>query len=391
MNNDTPFRRIYLDYAATTPVLPEVAAVMQPFLFETFGNPSSLHWFGQEAKQALDRARDSIAHILGADTSEIYFTSGGTESDNLALIGVTNALASKGNHIITSSIEHHAVLETCEFLQGHGIEVTYLPVDRDGKVDPTDVSQAITDRTILVSIMHANNEVGTIQPINEISRITRARGIAFHTDAVQGIGHIPVDVNALGVDLLSLTAHKFYGPKGVGALYVRRGTRITPLIHGGAQERQRRAGTENVAGIVGMSKALELSQVGFAERAIHESSLRDHLIEGLATRIEDLQLNGHPTDRLPNNVNIAVQGVEGESMLLTLDMQGIAASSGSACSSGAIEPSHVLRAIGLPVDIAHGALRLSLGRYTTKEDIDRVIEALPPIVERLRSMSPLTR
>ncbi|HEY3298843.1 MAG TPA: cysteine desulfurase NifS [Armatimonadota bacterium] len=383
-------RRIYLDHAATTPVLPEVAESMQPFLSEVFGNPSSLHWFGQEAKRALDAARDSIAHNLGADSSEIYFTSGGTESDNEALIGVTSALASKGNHIITSSIEHHAVLETCEFLQSAGIDVTYLPVDKFGLVDPLDVEHAITDKTILVSIMQANNEIGTIEPIEDISRITRERGIAFHTDAVQTVGHIPVDVDALGVDLLSLSAHKFYGPKGVGVLYVRRGTRILPIIHGGAQERQRRAGTENVPGIIGMAKALEISQQDIDERAARECELRDYLVNGLMASIEGIRLNGHPTNRLPNNVNIAVQYVEGESMLLTLDLKGIAASSGSACSSGALEPSHVLRAIGLPVEIAHGSLRFSLGRQTTEEDLDYVIESLPPIVERLRAMSPMT-
>ncbi|MHB0998994.1 MAG: cysteine desulfurase NifS [Armatimonadota bacterium] len=385
----TAAKRIYLDHAATTPVLPEVAEIMQPYLTEIFGNPSSLHSFGQDAKRALDAARDSIAGIIGAVPSEIYFTSGGTESDNLALIGVANALASKGNHIITTSIEHHAVLETCQYLQTRGIEVTYLPVDEYGFVDPSDVEGAITDKTILVSVMHANNEIGTIEPLAEISRITRAKGVAIHTDAVQTVGHIPVNVNDLGVDLLSLTAHKFYGPKGVGALYVRRGTRIAPIIHGGAQERNRRAGTENIPGIVGLAKALEISQCDMNERIQRETTLRDRLIHGLMTRIDKIRLNGHPTNRLPNNVNIAVEFVEGESMLLTLDMMGIAASSGSACTSGALEPSHVLQAIGLPFDIAHGSLRFSLGHSNTEEEIDFVIESLPPIVERLRSMSPL--
>ena len=384
-------RRVYLDYAATTPALPEVADAMRPYLTDIFGNPSSLHSFGQEAKRALDASRDSVAKALGADAAEIYFTSGGTESDNLALIGVSNALAGKGNHIITSAIEHHAVLETCEYLQTRGFETTYLPVDEHGLVDPSDVEKAITDKTILVSIMHANNEIGTIEPLAEISKITRDKGVLLHTDAVQTVGHIPVNVNDLGVDLLSLAAHKFYGPKGVGALYVRRGTRISPIIHGGAQERQRRAGTENMPGIVGLAKALEICRQDMEERTRKETALRERLISGLFECIKDIRLNGHPTERLPNNVNVAVQYVEGESMLLMLDMQGVAASSGSACTSGALEPSHVLQAIGLPFEIAHGSIRFSLGRWTTEEDIDRVVELLPPIVERLRAMSPLVR
>lgn len=390
MSKSKSGKRIYLDHAATTPVLPEVADAMRPYLTDVFGNPSSIHSFGQEAKNALDAARDSVARILGADASEIYFTSGGTEADNLALIGVTNALAHKGNHIVTSAIEHHAVLETCEYLQTRGFEVSIVPVDKDGLVDPAEVEKALTDKTILVSIMHANNEIGTIEPIAEIAKITRERGIAFHTDAVQTVGAIPVSVNDLGVDLLTLTAHKFYGPKGSGALYIRKGTRISPLIHGGGQERRRRAGTENLAGIIGLAKALEISQEGIEERAKKISELRDYLIRGLLREIADMRLNGHPTKRLPNNVNVAVQYVEGESMLLTLDLLGIAASSGSACTSGALEPSHVLQAIGLPFETAHGSLRFSLGRSTTKEDLDYVIEQLPPIVERLRSMSPLT-
>lgn len=385
----TPSQRIYLDHAATTPVLPEVADAIRPYMTEIFGNPSSLHSFGQEAKHALDAARDTVAGILGAHPSEIYFTSGGTESDNLALIGVTRALASKGNHVITTSIEHHAVLETCQYLQTQGIDVTYLPVDKYGLVDPLHIEKAITDKTVLVSVMHANNEIGTIEPLAEISKVTREKGVALHTDAVQTVGHIPVNVDELGVDLLSLTSHKFYGPKGAGALYVRRGTRIAPLIHGGAQERNRRAGTENIPGIVGLAKALEISQQEMDERILRETALRDRLIHGLMAKIDKIRLNGHPSIRLPNNANIAVEYVEGESMLLTLDMMGIAASSGSACTSGALEPSHVLQAIGLPFDIAHGSLRFSLGRCNIEEDIDCVIESLPPIVERLRSMSPL--
>lgn len=380
-------KRIYLDHAATTPVLPEVADVMRACQTDVFGNPSSLHSFGQEAKHALDAARDSIARTIGADSSEIYFTSGGTESDNFALIGVAKAHQNKGNHIITSAIEHHAVLETCHYLQGEGFEVTYLPVDRHGLVDPSDVERAITDKTILVSIMHANNEIGTIEPVSEISRIARAKGIPLHTDAVQTVGHIPVDVNGLGVDLLTLTAHKFYGPKGVGALYVRRGTRIAPLIHGGSQERERRAGTENVAGAVGMAKALEIMQDGLEERAQCETEQRDYFIERLFGCIEGLTLNGHPTLRLPNNVNIAIENVEGESTLLMLDMKGIAASSGSACTSGALEPSHVLRATGCPLHLAQTAIRFSLGRSTTKKDLDHTAQSLAEITTRLRSFS----
>lgn len=383
-------RRIYLDHAATAPVLPEVADAMRPYLTDIFGNPSSLHSFGQEAKRTLDASRDTVARIIGADASEIYFTSGGTEADNLALIGVARANASRGNHVVTSAVEHHAVLETCEFLETAGFEITIVGVDEHALVDPADVERTITDKTILVSIMHANNEIGTVEPIAEISRITRERGIPFHTDAVQTVGAIPVNVDELGVDLLSLTAHKFYGPKGVGALYARRGTRLTRLIHGGAQERDRRAGTENVPGIAGLAKALEISQDGIEERAQAQSELRDYLIRGLTARIEGVCLNGHPTKRLPNNVNVSIENVEGESLLLSLDMAGIAASSGSACTSGALEPSHVLQAIGQPLEVVHGSIRFSLGRSTTRQDLDYVLEQTPPIVERLRSMSPLT-
>ena len=380
-------RRIYLDHAATTPVLPEVADAMRPYMTDVFGNPSSIHSFGQEAKNALDAARDTVARILGADASEIYFTSGGTESDNLALIGVAKANRSRGNHIITCAVEHHAVLETCHFLEGEGFEITRLPVDSLGLVDPADVENAITDRTILVSIMHSNNEIGTIEPLAEISKITREKEIPLHTDAVQSVGALPVSVDDLGVDLLSLTAHKFYGPKGVGALYVRRGTRIAPLIHGGAQERQRRAGTENVPGIVGLARALEISQDGIEERARSIADFRDHLIRGIMERIPDVRLNGHPTQRLPNNVNVAIERVEAESTILALDMKGIAASSGSACTSGALEPSHVLQALGLPLAAAMTAVRFSLGRPTTKDDLDFTIESLAEIASRLRTMS----
>ncbi|MHB1456346.1 MAG: cysteine desulfurase NifS [Armatimonadota bacterium] len=382
-----PSNRIYLDHAATTPVHPDAAEAMRPYMTEKYGNPSSLHSFGQEAKRALDAARDLIADSIGASPAEIYFTSGGTESDNLALIGVSSAMASKGNHIITSSIEHHAVLETCAYLSTKGFNITYLPVDEYGIVDPESVKNAVTDKTVLVSIIHANNEIGTIEPISQIAEFTRASGIALHTDAVQTVGHIPVDVDALGVDLLSLTAHKFYGPKGIGALYVRKGTRIAPLIHGGSQERNRRAGTENIPGIIGMAKALEISIVEMAMTSTNDLKLRTLLINGLLKAIPGIQVNGHPHLRLSNNANISVPGVEGESMLLMLDMKGIAASSGSACSSGALEPSHVLKALGVPFELAQGTLRFSIGRSNTEAEIDCTIESLKAIVDRLRSMA----
>lgn len=382
-----PSNRIYLDHAATTPVHPDAAEAMRPYLTEIYGNPSSLHSFGQDAKRALDAARDLIADSIGASPAEIYFTSSGTESDNLAMIGVSSAMASRGNHIITSSIEHHAVLETCGYLSTKGFDITYLPVDEYGIVGPKSVRDAITDNTVLVSIMHANNEIGTIEPISEIAAITRERGIAFHTDAVQTVGHIPVDVDALGIDLLSMSAHKYYGPKGVGALYVRKGTRIAPLIHGGSQERNRRAGTENIPGIIGMAKALEISIAGMSTTTANEIKLRDYLIDGLSRAIPDVQFNGHPHLHLSNNINISVPSVEGESMLLMLDMKGIAASSGSACSSGALEPSHVLKALGLPFEMAQGTLRFSIGHGNTEAEIDFTIESLEAIVDRLRSMA----
>ncbi|MDY6907987.1 MAG: cysteine desulfurase NifS [Chloroflexota bacterium] len=384
-------KRIYLDYAATTPVHPEVLAAMTPYFSDAFGNPSSIHSLGQEAREAVAQAREGVAALIGAREEEIVFTSGGTEADNLALLGVARASEGKGNHIVTSAIEHHAVLETCRHLEGMGYAVTRLPAGGDGLVSPGDVAGAITERTILISVMHANNEVGTIQPIAEIGAIARERGIAFHTDAVQTVGRIPVDVDGLGVDLLSISAHKLYGPKGVGALYIRKGTRVAPLIHGGEQERRRRAGTENVAGIVGLGMAAQLAQGDMDAEARRLVALRDRLVAGLMARIEDCRLNGHPTRRLPNNVNVSFASVEGESMLLNLDLEGVAASTGSACSSGSMEPSHVLLAMGLSHQAAHGSLRFSLGRFTSDEAIDRVLAVLPPIVARLRAMSPLTR
>lgn len=384
-------KRVYLDYAATTPVRPEVVAAMLPYLGDIFGNPSSIHSYGQEARAAVEEARSKVAALVGARDEEIVFTASGTESDNSAVKGIAFANEAKGNHIITSAIEHHAVMEPCKFLEKRGFRVTYLPVDKYGLVDPDQVRKAITGKTILVSIMHANNEIGTIEPVAEIGRITRELGVYFHTDAVQTAGHIPVDVKELGVNLLSLSAHKFYGPKGVGALYIRKGTRIEPFIHGGEQERRRRASTENVAGIVGLGKAAELSLPEIDEEAVRLTILRDRLINGLLEKIDHINLNGHPRLRLPNNVSLSVDYVEGESMLLNLDMSGICASTGSACSSASLEPSYVLLALGLSHEQAHGSLRFTMGKWTTDEDIDRVLEVLPPVVAKLRAMSPLLK
>lgn len=381
--------RIYLDYAATTPCDPQVFEVMRPYFTDKFGNPSSIHSFGQEAKKAMEDSRSILADFLGAKPEEIVFTSGGTESNNFALFGVTSALEKKGNHIITSQIEHHAITEPCKVLEKRGFSITYVKVDKTGLVAPQDVKNAITDKTILISIMHANNEIGVIQPVAEIGKIAKEKGIVFHTDAVQTVGHIPTNVNELNVDLLSLSAHKFYGPKGVGALYIRKGTRINRLLHGGDQEKGRRASTSNVSGIVGLGKAIALCKEKMAEEAEFQSGLRDVLIKGLMDKIEKSYLNGHPFIRLPNNVNISLEYIEGESMLLHLDMLGIAASTGSACTSSSLEPSHVLLAIGLPHELAHGSLRFTLGRWTKKSDIDYVIEVLPGIIDRLRKMSPL--
>ena len=384
-------RRIYLDYAATTPTHPEVVKTMLPYFSEVSGNPSSIYSYGQEAKGAIEEARGKVADLIRAQSEEIVFTSGGTEADNFAIKGVAYANELKGNHIITSSIEHHAVIETCKFLERRGFRVTYLPVDEYGLVDPDDVRRAITDKTILISVMHANNEIGTIEPIAEIGRIAREAGIYFHTDAVQAVGHIPVNADELGAALLSMSAHKLYGPKGVGALYIRKGTKLIPFMHGGEQERRRRASTENVPGIVGFGKAVELAQQEMSEEAGRLAYLRDQLIKGLLEQIDHTRLNGHPLNRLPNNVNISVDFVEGESMLLNLDLEGICASTGSACSSSSLEPSHVLLALRLSPEQAHGSLRFSLGKWTTEEEIGRVLEVLPKIVAKLRAMSPLLK
>ncbi|MCL4514644.1 MAG: cysteine desulfurase NifS [Firmicutes bacterium] len=381
-------KRIYLDHAATTPVAPAVLEAMLPYFTEKFGNPSTLYFYGREAKQAIEDAREKVAAIIGARPQEIIFTGGGSESDNYAIKGAAFANEARGKHVITSAVEHHAVFDTCKFLESRGFEVTYLPVDEDGLVSPDEVAKAIRPDTILITIMHANNEVGTIEPIAEIGRIAREKGVYFHTDAVQTAGALPINVDELKVDLLSMSAHKFYGPKGVGVLYVRRGTKLTPLIHGGGQERKRRAGTENVAEIVGLAKALELAQEGMTARNERLIRLRDRLMNGLLEKIPELKLNGHPTRRLPGNVNVSVLYIEGESMLLNLDFKGIAASSGSACTSGSLEPSHVLLAMGMPHEVAHGSLRLTLGNENTEEDVDYILEVLPGIVEKLRAMSP---
>ena len=381
--------RIYLDNAATTRVRSEVAEAVLPAMTETYGNASSVHSFGREAKKAMEKARAQVAAAIGAKKEEIYFTAGGSEADNWAIKGAAHALRRKGLHIITTAIEHHAVLHTCQALEKEGFEVTYLPVDEYGLVTPEQVEAAIRPDTILVSVMAANNEIGTIEPIAEIGAVCRAHKVLFHTDAVQAVGHMPLDVAAMQIDMLSLSGHKFYAPKGVGALYIRTGVRIENLIEGGAQERNRRAGTENVPAIVGMGKAIELITAEMAEENARISGLRDRLIAGILDAIPESRLNGHPTKRLPGNVNVSIRYIEGEALLLSLDMAGIAASSGSACTSGSLDPSHVLLAIGLPHEIAHGSLRLTIGRDNTQDEIDRVLEELPKIVSRLRAMSPL--
>ena len=380
-------RRIYMDNAATTATRPEVLEAMLPYFTQHYGNPSSIHAFGRDARRALENARKQVAAALKCEPREVYFTAGGSESDNWA---IRCALQNKqGKHIITSAIEHHAVLHTCEYMEKQGYEVTYLPVDEYGIVSVEDVRKAIRPDTALITIMAANNEIGSIQPIAEIGKIAREAGILFHTDAVQAIGAIPVDVKEWSVDMLSLSGHKFHAPKGVGALYIRKGIRISNLIYGGAQERGLRAGTENLPGIVGLGKAIELAVAELPEYAERVTRLRDKLIDGILSNISDVQLNGHRTQRLPGNVNVSVRYVEGEALLMRLDLAGIAASSGSACTSGSLDPSHVLLAIGLPHEIAHGSLRLSLGSETTEADVDYVIETLPNIVNTLRAMSPL--
>lgn len=382
-------RRIYFDHSATTAVDPEVAKIVLEYMSNKFGNPSSVHGFGREAHQAVDIARGQVAALLNAEPNEIFFTSGGTESDNLALKGIAYANRKKGNHIITTQIEHHAIFHTCEYLEKQGFKVTYLPVDENAMISLDDLKKAITDDTILISVMFANNEVGTIQPVKEIGKIAREKGIYFHTDAVQAVGSIPIDVKEMNIDLLSLSGHKFYAPKGTGAIYIRKGVRIEPQQLGGAHERNMRAGTENVPGIAGLGKASELARQNMDENIKVLSGMRDRLIAGITKTIPYVKLNGHPTLRLPGNVNVSFSYVEGESLLLNLDLKGIGASSGSACTSGSLDPSHVLLAMGLKHETAHGSLRISLGKDNTEEDIDYALQVLPPIIEKLRSMSPL--
>lgn len=381
--------RIYMDNAATTAIAPEALAAMLPCFGQVYGNASSIHATGRDARKRLEEARRTVANLLGAKPNEIYFTSGGSESDNWAIKGVAFANRAKGNHIITSAIEHHAVLHTCQWLEKQGFEVTYLPVDEYGLVNPADVEAAITDKTVLISIMAANNEIGTIEPIAEIGKIARAHKVLFHCDAVQAVGAIPVNVEDWCVDMLSLSGHKFHGPKGVGALYIRTGAKVEQFMHGGAQERGRRATTENLPGIVGLAAALEKACAHMEENACRLMQMRDRLIHGILEQIPFTRLNGHPVKRLPGNVNVSVRFIEGEALLLRLDLAGIAASSGSACTSGSLDPSHVLLAIGLPHEIAHGSLRLSLGDGNTEEEVDEVLRVLPGIVENLRNMSPL--
>lgn len=382
-------RRVYLDHNATTPTHPEVVKAILPYYKEVFGNASSVHQFGQQARKAIDEAREKIANFIGASPKEIVFTSGGTEANNLALKGVVYANERKGKHIITSSMEHHAVLNPCKYLEKKGFKVTYLPVDKYGLVDPEEVRRAITKETILISIIHANNEVGTIEPITEIGKIAKEIGIYFHTDAVQTVGKIPVNVNELNIDLLSLSGHKIYGPKGIGVLYIRKGTRIQPLIQGGHHELNRRAGTENVPAIVGLGKTIEIAKATMEKESMRLTNLRNRLCSGIGEKIDYVRFNGHPGKRLPNTLNMSFEFVEGESMILNLDLEGIAVSTGSACTSGSLEPSHVLKAMRVDPAVAQGSIRFSLGKDNTEEDIDYVLEVLPEIVERLRVMSPL--
>ena len=384
-------KKIYLDHNATTPVHPEVVKAMLPYFGERFGNPSSVHSFGQEAMHALNEARGVVAAGIGAKTDEIVFTSGGTEADNIAVTGVANALSGKGRHIVTSEIEHHAVVSTCRHLASNGFELTEVPCDSQGVVDPQSVREALRKDTILITIMHANNETGVVQPIEEIGKIALEHEIVFHTDAVQSLGKLPLDVNALGVNLMSAASHKLYGPKGVGALYVRRGTPLVPIAFGGHHERKRRAGTENVSGIIGFAKAVELATSDLGTTQARVLRLRRKLEEGVLSAIPHVRLNGHPTKRLPSTANISFEFIEGESLVLSLDMEGVAVSSGSACTSGSSAPSHVLLAMGVPPAIAQGSVRFSLGTENTESGVDYVLEVLPGIVERLRAMSPLYR
>lgn len=380
---------IYMDNAATTQTYPEVVEAMTPYFTEYYGNPSSIYSFAGESKKAVEDARKTIADFIGAKPEEIYFTGGGSESDNWALKATAEAYASKGKHIITSLIEHHAILHTCEYLERNGYEITYLDVDEYGTVNPEDVEKAIRPDTILISVMTANNEIGTIEPIKEIGEIAKKHGVLFHTDAVQALGHIPINVDDMNIDMLSASGHKINGPKGIGIMYIRKGVKIGSFIHGGAQERKRRAGTHNVPGIVGIGKAVELAAKNMESRMEKETKLRNHLIERVLAEIPYSRLNGHRENRLPNNANFCFRFIEGESMLILLDQNGVCGSSGSACTSGSLDPSHVLLAIGLPHEIAHGSLRLTISEKNTMEEVDYTVDKLKEIIERLRSMSPL--
>lgn len=383
-------RQVYLDYSATTPVKKEVLDEMIPYFTEHYGNPSSLYSIAQESKEALELARGRVAKLINADTSEVFFTAGGSESDNWALEGVVDALKDKENHIITTKIEHHAILHTAEFLEKHGIDVTYVGIGEDGRVDPKEIEDAITDKTVLISVMYVNNEIGTIQPIEEIAAIAKKHGITFHTDAVQALGNVHIDVKAQGIDLMSMSSHKIYGPKGIGAMYIKKGTKISNLIHGGAQESKKRAGTENLPGIVGFGKAAELAYENLDKHIKEVGELRDYFVEQVTTKIPDTIVNGSMEYRHPGNANISFEYIEGESMLILLDLNGISVSTGSACSSKSLTPSHVLSALGIPVEKIHGTLRFTVGDFTTKEDIDYVVGVLIEIVEKLRKLSPIS-
>lgn len=384
-------RQVYLDYSATTPVKKEVLDAMLPYFTEVYGNPSSLYSISDASKEAIATARGQVAELIGATDKEIFFTSGGTEADNWALMGVTDALKNKGNHIITTKIEHHAILHTCEFLEKHGFEVTYLDVNAEGMVEPAALEAAIKDNTVLVSVMMINNEVGTLQPIRELAAIAKAHGVLFHTDAVQAAGNVEIDVKEMGIDLLSMSAHKIYGPKGIGALYVRRGVRISNYMHGGAQETRKRAGTENLPGIVGFGKAAEMAKENLQSHIEHCSNLRNYLVEQIQANLEDVHVNGSMEYRHPGNANMTFEYIEGEAMLLYLDMHGIAVSTGSACSSKSLTPSHVLSALGIPVERIHGTLRMTVGDMTTKEDIDYTVEVLVKVVNKLREISSVSK
>ena len=383
-------RQVYLDYSATTPVKKEVLDEMIPYFTEHYGNPSSLYSIAQESKEALEKARARVAKLINADVNEVFFTAGGSESDNWALEGVVDALKEKGNHIITTKIEHHAILHTAEFLEKHGIDVTYVGIGEDGRVDPAEIEAAITDKTVLISVMYVNNEIGAIQPIKEISDIAKKHSITFHTDAVQALGNVHIDVKEQGIDLMSMSSHKIYGPKGIGAMYIKRGTKISNLIHGGAQESKKRAGTENLPGIVGFGKAAELAYEHLDEHINKVSELRNYFIDQVTSKIPYTKVNGSMEYRHPGNANISFEFIEGESMLILLDMNGIAVSTGSACSSKSLTPSHVLSALGIPVENIHGTLRFTIGDFTTKEDVDYVVEKLVEIVEKLRKLSPIS-